>query len=91
MVLKTQVSKILTKDESQNANFSRQNLIKNNLNSEEIGELVENKNFFEHTVKKGETLFRISLNFNVAVSELWTWNNLTSTIVKEGTVLKIKR
>lgn len=51
----------------------------------------ENKNFQKHIVKKGETLFRISVNYNVAVSELWVWNNLTSTIIKAGTTLKIKK
>ena len=85
------VSEIYAKDESQNTNLNKQNLNKINLIADEVGELDVNKNFFEHTVKKGETLFRISLNFNVTVSELWTWNNLTSTIVKEGKVLKIRR
>jgi len=85
------VSEVYAKDEPQNTNLNKQNLDKNNLIADEVGELDVNKNFFEHTVKKGETLFRISLNFNVTVSELWTWNNLTSTIVKEGTVLKIRR
>ena len=85
------VSEVYAKDEPQNTNLNKQNLDKNNLIADEVGELDVNKNFFEHTVKKGETLFRISLNFNVTVSELWTWNNLTSTIVKEGKVLKIRR
>lgn len=85
------VSEVYAKDVPQNTNLNKQNLDKNNLIADEVGELDVNKNFFEHTVKKGETLFRISLNFNVTVSELWTWNNLTSTIVKEGKVLKIRR
>ena len=85
------VSEVYAKDVPQNTNLNKQNLDKNNLIADEVGELDVNKNFFDHTVKKGETLFRISLNFNVTVSELWTWNNLTSTIVKEGKVLKIRR
>jgi membrane-bound lytic murein transglycosylase D len=86
-----QVSKIDVKDEAQVITINGQNSTKNKLISEEAGEGEENNNFLEHIVKKGETLFRISVNFNVALAELWAWNNLKSTIVKEGTVLKIKR
>ena len=86
-----QVSKIDVKDEVQVITINGQNSTKNKLISEEAGEGEENNNFLEHIVKKGETLFRISVNFNVALAELWAWNNLKSTIVKEGTVLKIKR
>lgn len=50
-----------------------------------------NENFVSHTVAKGETLFRVSVNYDVAVEELWKLNNLSSTIVNVGTVLKIKR
>ena len=47
--------------------------------------------FVSHTVTKGETLFRVSVNYDVSVEELWKLNNLSSTIVNVGTVLKIKR
>ena len=86
-----QVSKIDVKDEPQIITINGQNSTKNKVNAEEAGVGEENNNFLEHTVKKGETLFRIAVYFDVAVAELWAWNNLTSTIVKEGTVLKIKR
>ncbi|WP_460472468.1 LysM peptidoglycan-binding domain-containing protein [Emticicia fontis] len=48
-------------------------------------------NFLYHTVKKDETLFRISVNYNVTVDDLWKLNGLSSNIVKVGVVLKIKR
>ena len=85
------VSEKDVKDEPQIITINSKNSPRNRLYPEEVGEGEENKNFLEHTVEKGETLFRISVYFNVAVAELWAWNNLTSTIVKEGTVLKIKR
>lgn len=77
--------------EEQIITWDKQNATKNKLYSVEVADREENKNFLKHRVKKGETLFRISVNYDVAVSELWVWNNLTSTIVNEGTVLKIKR
>lgn len=77
--------------EEQIVTWDKQNATKNKLYSVEVADREENKNFLKHRVKKGETLFRISVNYDVAVSELWVWNNLTSTIVNEGTVLKIKR
>ncbi|GAB2619507.1 hypothetical protein GCM10027035_14660 [Emticicia sediminis] len=78
-------------DEEQIVTWNKQNSTKNKPYSVEVADREENKNFLKHTVKKGETLFRISVNYDVAVSELWVWNNLTSTIVNEGTVLKVKR
>lgn len=86
-----QVSDNISGEEERIVTWNKQNSTKNKLYSVEVADREENKNFLKHTVKKGETLFRISVNYNVAVSELWVWNNLTSTIVEEGTVLKIKR
>ncbi|WP_337040914.1 LysM peptidoglycan-binding domain-containing protein [Emticicia sp. 17c] len=51
----------------------------------------EQDKFLFHTVKKDETLFRISVNYQVSVETLWKLNNLTSNIIKVGTVLKVKR
>ncbi|MER0441292.1 LysM peptidoglycan-binding domain-containing protein [Emticicia sp. W12TSBA100-4] len=82
---------IVAQDEGQTVTWNKQNSTKNKPYSVEVADREENKTFLKHTVKKGETLFRISVNYNVAVSELWVWNNLTSTIVYEGTVLKVKR
>ncbi len=52
---------------------------------------TEQGKFLNHTVKKDDTLFRISVNYSVALEELWQLNNLSSNIVKPGVVLKIKR
>lgn len=86
-----QVSENVTDEDERIVTWNKQTSTKNKLYPVEVAEREENKNFLKHTVKKGETLFRISVNYNVAVSELWIWNNLTSTIVETGTVLKIKR
>lgn len=51
---------------------------------------TEQGNFVYHTVKKDDTLFRISVNYNVTLDELRKLNNLSSNIVKIGVVLKIK-
>jgi N-acetylmuramoyl-L-alanine amidase len=47
-------------------------------------------NFLYHTVKKDDTLFRISVNYNVTLDDLWKLNKLSSNIVKVGVVLKIR-
>lgn len=62
--------------------------------SEQVASREVNKSesqFVYHTVRKDETLFRISVNYNVSVENLWKMNNLSSTIVEAGTVLKVKR
>ncbi|MBA4850065.1 LysM peptidoglycan-binding domain-containing protein [Emticicia sp. BO119] len=51
---------------------------------------TEQGNFLYHSVRKDETLFRISVNYNVSLEDLWKLNNLSSNIVKIGVVLKIK-
>ena len=86
-----QVSSGYAQDEKGIITINKQNSTKNQLNSEEVGVIEEDKLFLKHTIKKGETLFRIAVNYNVSVSELWSWNNLKSTIVEKGTVLKIKQ
>jgi membrane-bound lytic murein transglycosylase D len=52
---------------------------------------TEQGNFLNHTVRKDDTLFKISVDYNVTLEELWRLNNLNSNIVKPGIVLKIKR
>ncbi len=42
-----------------------------------------------HTVRAGETLYRVALQNSVAVKDLITWNNLTSTTIEIGQILMI--
>jgi LysM repeat protein len=42
-----------------------------------------------HTVVKGETLYRISRQYNVGVADIQTWNSLTSASLNVGQNLKI--
>ena len=42
-----------------------------------------------HTVAKGETLYRISKQYNVTIEQLMQWNRLTEPGVKEGQKLKL--
>jgi membrane-bound lytic murein transglycosylase D len=46
-------------------------------------------NYLYHKVKKGETLSKIAARYKVSNSELISWNNLNSTRVPAGKVLKI--
>ena len=42
-----------------------------------------------HTVAKGETMYRISKQYNVSVEQIQEWNQLPDVTVKEGQKLKI--
>ncbi|CCH54202.1 Peptidoglycan-binding lysin domain protein [Fibrisoma limi BUZ 3] len=42
-----------------------------------------------HTVEKGETMFRISKQYNVTIEQIQEWNSLTDVGVKEGQKIKI--
>ncbi|MFD2573799.1 LysM peptidoglycan-binding domain-containing protein [Spirosoma soli] len=44
-----------------------------------------------HTVAKGETMFRISKQYNVTIEQIQEWNNLTDVGVKEGQKIKIMK
>ena len=82
------LSQEIRKEESKNLN-----LPKDVNNKAIIVEKVESKldsKYKYHTVRKDETLFRISVNYNVSVENLWRMNNLSSTIVERGTVLRVK-
>lgn len=46
-------------------------------------------NTLTHTVVKGDTLFGISKQYNIPMSELKVLNNLRSNLIKEGDVLKV--
>jgi len=43
-----------------------------------------------HTVKQGETLYRLSKKYKVSVEDLKKWNSLDSNDIFEGQVLYIK-
>lgn len=53
--------------------------------------LVEQNVPIRHVVAQGETLFRISKNFNVDVNDVKQWNSLTSDDVKIGQTLVINK
>jgi murein DD-endopeptidase MepM/ murein hydrolase activator NlpD len=42
-----------------------------------------------HTVRRGETLFRIAYFYDVSIDNLIAWNHLQSTYVRVGQVLKL--
>ncbi len=67
--------------------------------TDEIREVVLNekkpeqkpeKSFIVHTVKKGETLYRISVNYKVSLDQLYKLNKLSSNIIEIGDQIKVK-
>ena len=48
-----------------------------------------NRNWIHYAVKRSDTLERISIHFKVNSGEIRTWNNLRSTFIHEGQLLKI--
>lgn len=48
------------------------------------------KKYLEYTVKKGDNLYSIARNYNTTVEAIMSLNNLTSTSLSVGQVLKIK-
>jgi LysM repeat protein len=46
--------------------------------------------FIQHTVKQGETMYSISRQYQVKVTDLMEWNGLSSFEIKEGQILQIK-
>lgn len=52
---------------------------------------TNNKEYIVHEVKKGETLYRISVNYNVSVSQLYRLNNLNNNIIEIGDKIIVKR
>ena len=46
--------------------------------------------FVKYRVKKGDSLWKLSNKFNVSVKEIISWNNLSSSKIYPGDILKIK-
>ncbi|MGF7231380.1 LysM peptidoglycan-binding domain-containing protein [Arachidicoccus sp.] len=44
-----------------------------------------------HTVVKGETLYQISHKYQIPVTDLRDWNNITGNTIQVGQVLKLKK
>ncbi len=53
--------------------------------------LFKKKENSTHIVKKGETLFRISKQYNVKVDDIKKWNNLSKDGLEVGQELIIKK
>ncbi|MFT5885030.1 MAG: membrane-bound lytic murein transglycosylase D [Arcticibacterium sp.] len=53
-------------------------------------EVKEEPKFVIHTVKRGETLYRISVNYRVSVKQLYRLNSLRSNIIEIGDKIKVK-
>ncbi|NRB60526.1 MAG: LysM peptidoglycan-binding domain-containing protein [Winogradskyella sp.] len=67
-------------------NFENQgNVVDDNFNTDKL----ENNSGF-HKVNKGETLYSLSKKYNVKVEDLQRENNLTSTLIKTGQILKVQ-
>lgn len=51
----------------------------------------EDKPYLVHEVKRGETLYRISVNYKVSVNQLYKLNNLSSNIIEIGDKIIVKK
>lgn len=65
------------------------NNTKSDINKLEIINKVSSDNGV-YKVKKGETLYRVSLNTGIKVEQLKKINNMTTNDVKEGQIIKLK-
>ena len=61
-----------------------------NMNEEEAKPVVKVKRDGYHIVAKGETLYRISVNYGITVGQIRKWNNLRNNTIEIGQELKIK-
>lgn len=64
--------------------------------SEELRETIperrtSDKEYLVHEVKKGETLYRISVNYRVSVEQLYRLNNLTGNLIEVGDRIIVKK
>lgn len=51
----------------------------------------EEPRYLTHTVKKGETLYRISVTYKVRLDDLYKLNGLSSNIIEIGDKIKVKK
>ena len=64
--------------------------------SEELKEMIDGpknyaKGYLVHEVKKGETLYRISVNYKVSVSQLHRLNNLNNNFIEVGDRIIVRK
>lgn len=64
--------------------------------SEELMETIDipknyEKGYLVHEVKKGETLYRISVNYKVTVNQLYKLNNLNNNIIEVGDKIIVRK
>jgi murein DD-endopeptidase MepM/ murein hydrolase activator NlpD len=66
-------------------------LIPNQVQDVAIDNTLINTDFSitSHTVKRGETIYRIAYFYDVSIDNLIAWNNLQSTYLRVGQVLKL--
>jgi len=57
----------------------------------EFNKTNTNKEFLVHEVKKGETLYRISVNYKVSVEQLYKLNNLKNNTIEIGDKIIVKK
>lgn len=57
----------------------------------EISYLWNNDNYVTYKVEKGDTLYKISEKYHVSIEELKTLNVLTTDLILENQILKIKK
>ena len=50
---------------------------------------IQDDNFFNHTVEQGQTVYSISVMYNVSVDEIYRLNPESKTVIRPGDVLKI--
>jgi len=49
-----------------------------------------NDSYISYSVKKGDTMYRISRKYNASVEDILEWNNKADSSLKEGEILRIK-
>ncbi|SOE23336.1 membrane-bound lytic murein transglycosylase D [Spirosomataceae bacterium TFI 002] len=58
---------------------------------QESAEEESEVDYVMHKVKKGETLYRISVNYKVSLAELYKLNKLSTNVVEAGDEIRVKR